>query len=101
PATANLLARLAAGLADDVVCLVAAALPRTTPVLLAPAMNAQMWESPITQRNVQTLHDLLGWRAVGPDAGWQACRTTGLGRMSEPEAIFDAVTATLAPQAEG
>ncbi|MEX0744235.1 MAG: flavoprotein [Phycisphaeraceae bacterium] len=91
PATADLLAKLAAGLADDVVCLVAAAMPRETPVLLAPAMNAQMWESPITQRNLTTLRELLGWRVVGPESGWQACRTLGAGRMSEPEAIYDAV----------
>lgn len=96
PASADLLAKLAAGLADDVVCLVAAALPRETPVLLAPAMNAQMWESPITQRNLATLQELLGWHTVGPEAGWQACRTQGAGRMSEPEAIFEAVCEQLA-----
>ncbi|MFA9478616.1 flavoprotein [Phycisphaerales bacterium AB-hyl4] len=96
PASADLIAKLAAGLANDVVCLVAAALPRETPVLLAPAMNAQMWESPITQRNLATLRDLLGWQTVGPDTGWQACRTMGAGRMSEAETIFDAVCKQLA-----
>lgn len=95
PATADLIARLAHGLTDDVVSLVACALPRTTPVLVAPAMNAEMWENPITQRNVQTLRDPLKYQLVGPDEGWQACRTTGAGRMSEPEAILDAVHAAL------
>lgn len=90
PATADLVARIAHGLTDDVVSLVACALPRTTPVLVAPAMNAEMWESPITQRNVATLREALRWQLVGPESGWQACRTEGAGRMSEPEAIFTA-----------
>jgi len=91
PASTDIIAKLAAGLCDDPVSLVAVALPRTTPVLLAPAMNEQMWENPITQRNLTTLKDTLGYHTVGPDSGWQACRTRGSGRMSEPEAIFDAV----------
>lgn len=95
PATADLIAKLAAGLADDIVCLTAAALPRSTPVLLAPAMNTQMWENPITQRNVETLRQLAGYHTVGPEAGWQACRTSGAGRMSEPEAILDAAAKLL------
>ena len=97
PATASTLARLAAGLAEDVVSLVACALPRATPVILAPAMNEQMWQNPVTQRNVATVRDTLGYHLVGPDEGWQACRTAGPGRMAEPEAIFDAVVQTLAP----
>jgi phosphopantothenoylcysteine decarboxylase len=95
PATANTIARLAAGACDDVVSLVACALPRTTPLLLAPAMNEQMWQSPLTQRNVRTLCELMGWRTVGPESGWQACRTQGAGRMSEPEAILAAAEALL------
>ena len=91
PATADIIARLAAGICDDVVCLTAAALSRDTPVLLAPAMNAQMWQSPITQRNLTTLRDMLGYNVVGPEEGWQACRTAGAGRMSEPEAIVERV----------
>ena len=93
PASADFLAKLAAGLTDDVVCLSASALPRSpkmTPVLLAPAMNAQMWENPITQRNLETVKQVLRYQTVGPDEGWQACRTRGAGRMSEPEAIFAA-----------
>lgn len=95
PATADHIAKLAAGLCDDIVTLTACALPRDTPVLLAPAMNEQMWQNPITQRNVNTVRDMLGYETVGPDAGWQACRTSGEGRMSEPDAIFDAAVALL------
>ncbi len=90
PATAHTLAKLAAGLCDDVVTLVATALPQETPVLLAPSMNAEMWAHPITQENLQKLQRLLGYRCVGPASGWQACRTAGAGRMSEPEPIVDA-----------
>ncbi len=90
PASTDILAKLAAGICDDPVSLVAAALPRTTPVLLAPAMNEQMWENPITQRNLATVKSMLGYHTVGPEAGWQACRTQGAGRMSEPDTIFDA-----------
>ena len=99
PATANTIAKLAAGIADNLVLTVAMALPRTpapgTPVLLAPSMNAQMWEHPVTQRNLQTVRDVLGYQLIGPDEGWQACRTKGAGRMSEPEQIVEAVEAAL------
>ncbi len=88
PATANSIAKLAHGLCDDVVCLCACALRTDTPVLLAPAMNEQMWRNPITQRNLRTVEDVLGYHTVGPDDGWQACRTRGAGRMSEPAAIL-------------
>jgi len=90
PCTANTLAKVVAGLADDVVSLTLSALPRETPVLLAPAMNAQMWENPVTQRNLKTVQELLGYHVVGPEEGWQACRTAGMGRMSEAEAILAA-----------
>lgn len=102
PASADAMAKIAAGITDDVVSLVASALPRTplhprgTPVVIAPAMNAEMWAGPVTQRNVATLKQLLGFQLVGPDDGWQACRTSGPGRMSEPGAIFEAVCASLA-----
>ena len=93
PATADVIAKLAAGLCDDVVTLTACALPRDTPVLLAPAMNEQMWQNPVTRRNVDTCRQLLGCHTVGPGVGWQACRTRGAGRMSEPEEILDAAAA--------
>ncbi|MEX0775945.1 MAG: flavoprotein [Phycisphaeraceae bacterium] len=93
PASADIIAKLAAGLTDDLVSLTACALPRSphaTPLLLAPAMNADMWANPIVQRNVATARDVLGCRLVGPEEGWQACRTKGAGRMAEPEAIIAA-----------
>jgi len=90
PCTANTLAKLATGICDEPVSLTLAALPRSTPALLAPAMNAQMWDNPITQRNLKTVCEVLGYQTVGPEEGWQACRTAGVGRMSEPDAILDA-----------
>ncbi|MCC5827998.1 MAG: phosphopantothenoylcysteine decarboxylase [Phycisphaeraceae bacterium] len=98
PATADLIARLTAGFCDDVVSLVLSALPRdpvAVPVLLAPGMNEQMWRNPIVRRNVAQVRELLGWRLVGPESGWQACRTSGEGRMSEPEAILEAAARLL------
>lgn len=101
PASANTVAKLAAGLCDNAVTTVACALPRSTPVLLAPAMNAQMWENPITQRNLDTLRQVLGYHTIGPETGWQACRTQGPGRMSEPEAIVEAVEKLMSSAACG
>lgn len=91
PATADIIAKIAAGICDDIVSLTACALPRQTPVLVAPAMNEQMWQNPITQRNLATLTETLGYHTVGPESGWQACRTEGDGRMSEPDAICQAI----------
>jgi phosphopantothenoylcysteine decarboxylase/phosphopantothenate--cysteine ligase len=99
PASTDIIAKVAAGICDDPVSLTVVALPRTTPVLVAPAMNEQMWENPVTQRNITTLRDLLGHHIIGPDSGWQACRTKGVGRMSEPEMIFDRVKSILAETA--
>lgn len=87
PATADLIAKLAHGLTGDVVTLVACALPANTPLLIAPSMNADMWANPIVQKNVATLGELPNLTLVGPDDGWQACRTEGSGRMSEPREI--------------
>jgi phosphopantothenoylcysteine decarboxylase/phosphopantothenate--cysteine ligase len=96
-----LIAKLAAGVCDDVVSLAACAIPRdesgktAVPVLLAPAMNADMWANPATARNMKTVVEVLGFHSVGPEVGWQACRTSGPGRMSEPEAIFAAAAKLL------
>lgn len=90
PCTADMLARLAAGLTPDLVSLTCCARPAETPLLLAPAMNADMWANPIVQRNLTTLRSLLtNLHEIGPDDGWQACRTHGSGRMAEPEAIAE------------
>ncbi|HMN41077.1 MAG TPA: flavoprotein [Phycisphaerales bacterium] len=95
PCTMNCMAKLAMGLTDDVVTLILSAIDRTkTPVLLAPAMNAAMWSQPSTQRNLAALHS-DGFRAIGPAEGWQACRTSGPGRMSEPDELFGAVAHAL------
>jgi phosphopantothenoylcysteine decarboxylase/phosphopantothenate--cysteine ligase len=85
PLTANTLAKLAHGLADNLVT--EAALAHRGPVLLAPAMNPRMWESPVTQANVEALHT-RGAVFVGPDEGETAEGEWGVGRMAEPEEIF-------------
>lgn len=96
PCTMDCMARLAQGLADDVVTLVAAAIDAAkTPVLLAPAMNAAMWRQPATQRNLAILRE-DGRIIIDPDDGWQACRSVGPGRMAEPEAILEALASALA-----
>ncbi len=91
PATADLIAKLAHGLTGDVVTLITCALPNQTPLLIAPSMNADMWANTIVQKNVATLKTLPNAQLIGPDDGWQACRTEGAGRMTEPEAILDAI----------
>lgn len=85
PATANILAKLAGGIADDLVSTLL--LGAEAPVLLAPAMNARMWRHPATQRNVTWLRE-NGYVLIGPEEGWQACRAVGPGRMSEPETLL-------------
>lgn len=90
PATADLLARLAAGRADDLLTTVA--LATAAPKLLAPAMNQQMWRDPATTANVATLAE-RGFRMVGPADGEQACGDVGPGRMEQPAAIAQAAAA--------
>jgi len=88
PATANILARLAYGIADDLLTTMMQV--NEAPVLLAPAMNSSMWESDATCRNVETLKG-RGISFVGPEAGTLACGEQGTGRLSEPEAIVAAL----------
>jgi len=87
PATANIIAKFANGVADDF--LTSTYLACTAPVLIAPAMNTTMWEHPATQRNLQRLRD-DGIHIMEPDAGEMACGTIGPGRLSEPERIVAA-----------
>jgi phosphopantothenoylcysteine decarboxylase/phosphopantothenate--cysteine ligase len=94
PCTANTLARLAYGLADDV--LTEAALAHTGPTLVAPAMNPRMWAHPATQANVETLRG-RGIELVGPDEGDTAEAERGVGRMAEPEDIARRCEQLLAP----
>ena len=96
PATANVLARLAAGQADDPVA--AIALATRAPVLVAPSMNVNMWGHPLTRANVTRLVDVAGYRVVGPGDGFLACRWTGPGRLAEPADIAEAAAHLLAPQ---
>jgi phosphopantothenoylcysteine decarboxylase/phosphopantothenate--cysteine ligase len=92
PLSANTLAKLAHGLADNVLTQLALAFPG--PILVAPAMNVRMWEHPATQANAATLRD-RGVELIGPDTGELAEGETGLGRMSEPESIFTRLRALL------
>jgi phosphopantothenoylcysteine decarboxylase/phosphopantothenate--cysteine ligase len=92
PATADLMAKLATGRAEDLASTLL--LATDTPVLMAPAMNVRMWEHPATQRNLATLK-ADGVAFVGPDAGEMACGDYGPGRMAEPEAIMAAIAAAL------
>jgi phosphopantothenoylcysteine decarboxylase/phosphopantothenate--cysteine ligase len=95
PATADLLAKLAHGLADDLASTLL--LATRAPVLVAPAMNVNMWGHPATQQNVATLR-ARGVRCIGPEAGELACGWEGIGRMSEPAAIAEHAELLLAPQ---
>jgi phosphopantothenoylcysteine decarboxylase/phosphopantothenate--cysteine ligase len=92
PATADLMAKAAQGLADDLASTTLLATDK--PVLMAPAMNVRMWTHPATRRNVATLR-ADGVTLVGPDAGAMACGEYGPGRLATPEAIFAAVTGLL------
>ncbi len=92
PATANLLAKMAQGIADDAVTTLLVSV--TSPVLIAPAMNSQMWQNPFVQGNLKRLID-AGHHVVGPEEGWMACRTVGVGRMTEPEDILNQVETML------
>ena len=95
PATANILAKMACGLADDM--LSTTVLATRAPVLVAPAMNTGMWDNPATQENVKRLRQ-RGVHFIGPEGGFLACGDTGAGRMSEPKDIFDAIEKLLAMQ---
>ena len=95
PASADFMAKLAHGLTDDL--LSALALARRCPLMLAPAMNVEMWDNPATQRNVLALRD-DGIAFAGPAAGDQACGETGMGRMLEAQQIAEEVEALFQPK---
>lgn len=94
PASADFIAKMAHGLADDLLSTLVLAV--TCPVLVAPAMNVEMWEKPAVQRNVQQLRD-DGINLIGPGEGWLSCQQTGSGRMSEPTEILKAIDSILNP----
>jgi phosphopantothenoylcysteine decarboxylase/phosphopantothenate--cysteine ligase len=95
PASADFLARIAHGMANDL--LATMVLARNCPLLVAPAMNRQMWENPATQRNVAQLQT-DGVHILGPASGDQACGEVGAGRMLEPEEILEEVIAFFTPK---
>jgi phosphopantothenoylcysteine decarboxylase / phosphopantothenate---cysteine ligase len=95
PASADFLARIAHGMADDL--LATMVLARDCPLLVAPAMNRQMWENPATQRNVSQLQQ-DGVQTLGPASGEQACGEVGAGRMLEPEEIVEELIAFFTPK---
>ena len=95
PASADFIARAAQGLASDL--LSALVLARRCPLLLAPAMNVEMWQQPPTQRNLRTLRD-DGALILGPGVGAQACGETGAGRMLEPQELLEDIIAFFQPK---
>jgi phosphopantothenoylcysteine decarboxylase/phosphopantothenate--cysteine ligase len=98
PATNNVIAKVAHGLTDDLVSLMVCA--AACPVVFAPAMNDRMWGHPVAQENVAKLKS-LGYRFIGPEEGWLACRNVGAGRLADPGRIVEEVTQLLAaPKSE-
>jgi len=95
PATADFMAKVAHGLADDLLSTMV--LARRCPLMVAPAMNVEMWDNPATQRNLLALRD-DGILFAGPAAGDQACGETGMGRMLEPDQIAEEVEAAFQPK---
>ena len=97
PTTADFMAKLVHGRADDLLSTLIVARQPTCPLLLAPAMNVEMWQNPATQRNVQQLR-ADGVTLLGPGRGDQACGETGDGRMLEAEEIFTSIESLFAPK---
>jgi phosphopantothenoylcysteine decarboxylase/phosphopantothenate--cysteine ligase len=94
PATANFLGKVASGVSDDLLTTIICA--TTKPILIAPAMNPNMWRNKVTQRNFGYLTRELGFSSIGPAQGEMACEDWGIGRMSEPEEIFAVIDAFFA-----
>jgi len=99
PATANIIGKLAAGIADDLVSTLALAAAGACPILLAPAMNSRMWAAPVVQENMKALLT-RGCHVIGPAEGRLACGALGPGRMAEPEDILAAIANLLGGKAE-
>ena len=92
PATANMIGKVAHGIADDLVSTLI--MSADCPVMFAPSMNERMWNNTVVQANVKNLQQ-EGHLFVGPEEGWLACRTVGAGRLAEPPAIVEAVARRL------
>jgi phosphopantothenoylcysteine decarboxylase/phosphopantothenate--cysteine ligase len=97
PCSADFMAKLAHGACDDLLSTLCVARPAALPLMVAPAMNVEMWQNPATQRNARQLK-ADGIRLLGPDAGEQACGETGMGRMLEPEHLLEEVIAAFQPR---
>lgn len=99
PATANLIGKLAGGIADDLLSTVLMAVPGTTPLVLAPAMNTRMWTNPVLQYNLEKLTRLLGPRfhIIPPESRDLACGEVGVGALAAPE-VITAATLKLVPE---
>jgi phosphopantothenoylcysteine decarboxylase/phosphopantothenate--cysteine ligase len=97
PCSADFMSKLAHGSCNDLLSTLCVARPMLLPLLIAPAMNVEMWQSAPTQRNLAQLK-ADGIHVLGPDAGDQACGETGMGRMLEPEQLLDEVVAQFQPK---
>jgi phosphopantothenoylcysteine decarboxylase/phosphopantothenate--cysteine ligase len=97
PCSADFIRKLVHGAADDLLSTLCLARPHDVPLLVAPAMNVEMWDKPATQRNVAQLKS-DGITLLGPASGDQACGETGLGRMLEPEQLLEALTGFFQPK---
>jgi len=95
PLTANTLSKIANGICDNLLTTVICALPKNKKIILAPAMNTNMWENPIIQENVEKLKKLKKYTLLNPGKGYLACGAYGEGRMPEPEEIYNKVKADL------
>jgi phosphopantothenoylcysteine decarboxylase/phosphopantothenate--cysteine ligase len=89
PATANIIAKMANGICDDLLS-TTLCVCWNKPVLVAPAMNSNMWTNPAVQKNVETIKQ-AGFRIIGPETGRLACGAEGIGRMAEPDDIIKAI----------
>lgn len=93
PASANVIAKLAHGIADDM--LTSTMLACTAPILVSPAMNTHMYENPVTQENMEKLKS-LGYKLIEPSSGYLACGDTGKGKMPEPEVLCECILQEIA-----
>ena len=96
PATAQAIARMAHGFADDLLTTILVA--TTAPVLVAPAMNTQMYRHPAVTQNMQRLEQVCGYHLLAPDSGELACKEVGPGRLPDPDVVVDAVDRVLSPK---
>lgn len=97
PCSADFMSKLAHGACDDLLSTLCLARPATLPLLIAPAMNVEMWQKPATRRNAAALA-ADGIQLLGPEAGQQACGETGMGRMLEPEQLLQGIIGSFQPK---